>query len=1853
MATTTAPTLPAPLRDLPGYLSRHPDTPITQLFEPYRRHEAHVREAFAQDPENGLLKDPHVNVLPLFTDGVADFKVRARDLARESNEESSRYIMPLPREVRRPNASLAVVQDIKDFQRNFNVFSESSLAELDWSNVVAAGSSVTNCLLPVPQEYNATKRGLREFYHEKFSPASDVDLFLYGLTEEEAIEKIKKIETQVRDALLTETTTVRTKHAVTICSQYPTRHIQIVLRIYRSVSEILTGFDIDCSGAAYDGKQVYCTPRALQAFVTQINHIDLSRRSPSYENRLSKYSHRGFEIYWPDFDRNRVDPTIFERSFQRTLGLARLLVLERLPTASSRDSYRDQRRSERGRPPVNNYHRQLRSLAGNIKESHEDEVADWMNVDEESNYNTFTIPYGPKFHAKRIEKHCYTKDLLLNAEWNQPEDREVYLHRHPAFFGRVEDVIQDCCGYCPVPKTDEEKKIAEEEAKIYVSGKMSFLKDDPGRQSIGSFNPVTDDDWTEMAYVGNTARLCQAIVDEDAEHVADWLAQEGADPNTRDYTGRAPLHLAVMSSTPEIVQLLVNAGARLVARLADGRTALHLAAARGDVDIVKILMTKSVANEAEHEDKADQRRRESKAADPEGGKPMSVDTEGSENDGEVDQDGEDEDMEDAEDWEGSDEEGESMATGSFVKVRSKEAKLPEDLALEENEEEPDFYDINVIAWDTPCSALHFAIVEGNTEVVKTLCQEYGADVLLPVKFVNINKQPSGALLTLVLALVLPVPRAKEMASTLLSLGATSAQADIQGMTAFHSYVEKNSQTLLESLFENDPTGVKSAINHIVFPSAWSASKTPLQAAVEGGNLALVLKLLDQGAVPNIDFEIWLKAAKQSANIMSSLNTFENNQSLFLRTTEQPLIAAINSANPATALALLERGADPNVVTLESHTQMQNQYSRVVNGESALDLVDKHLKALQSYKGESHVMPLALREGLDAFLAGFEQGTYQHWQVSQDINKIKIAHQHALEQYEKKTQELQNTPGLAEKKAAIQEAIAMMEKIKESLLAKGAKSFGDLYPDYKNPESSIPSGLFGHGGGLFGHASAWDPPAALKQDPYKFVFSFQNVFDVTEARNIAYVRLFEAAWRGDLETIKTLTLTAWDDEKKQAPLQIAVKDSNQNNPFSLAFFRGHLGVAMAILEIAHAQYVPEAKPKAQYRMASADDCADFSDDDSAGGDDDELNIFRELIGGDFTVENVGQVSMKVNSRTRPRELLHWGCAEVESTEVFDMVYADLPLESRLSRATRGIQLPPLSQVIYKNDKKGLEFILEASKRFCSETLASGNEHSALFSFPDHDFQSAINLGRIELLAEIIKSTGAGLPLEEMVKNTGVELVEKPRYYQGLTVYGKKRQDWATAGQESMVKPSGVASSPLLIAALNGQIESVEWFMSDAPLRHYLTFCNSKAARDPRVKHLAQSAGGYEGAIKQWLNRDSDLVIHAALYADPRKATNGLVPYLVKTFPALLDVKDANGATPLMLACRLGRINIVKALVEAGADQRTKDIGWNNILHAAVYWLPAADVLTLLLDVLDRQLLAQMLKERNSLGGQGQTPLHCWISRITGGQVGMVGSLGPTASSEAVAVLKLLINISHDAAKQAFQMLDGVGNTPLHSLLTGNAEVDLVRAVLDFDPGLLVLENAVGRTPVEVIHDMYMSEHIKNNNNNGFGYSRYGRLYRNHGQNATGVSELASRAPKTFTDEKQSEDSDYSLVARKFFLCNEVLAQTKTKGTTATTKRKLVSLHSANLVAQRLGEGHMKNRYRFSLKRKLGSSGGGGSDEDEEGDYSGGVAVGTSSSSSLMPPQQSFKKRKGESLVSSRYDDYVSNLVWVLPERVKKE
>ncbi|KAK5990707.1 hypothetical protein PT974_08976 [Cladobotryum mycophilum] len=1751
MALGDLPELPAPLSGLVQYIANHSDKPMAEIMEPYCKYEAGLRSVFAQDHQNPILNDPYINVVPLFTQDTKHITTRARNLEFESEEEKSRYIMALPDDKRRPHGSPATVGSLSEFQKNFNIFSESSLAELDWSNVVAGGSSVINTLLPVPEEFNTNKRKLREYYHQKFCPASDVDLFLYGLTHDQAIEKIKKIEQAIRDSILSEVTVVRTKHAITIASQYPVRHVQIVLRVYKSISEILTGFDIDAAGGAYDGKQVYVTPRALASFITQVNHIDLTRRSPSYENRLSKYSHRNFEVYWPDLDRSRIDPTIFERSFQRTLGLARLLVLERLPTTRVREEYMNKRRQERGRPAIR---RNSFTTRGDIKERYEDEVADWLSEEDVSNYHTFTIPYGERFNAKRIEKLCYTKDLLLNAEWNQSKEREVYLHRHPAFFGRVEDVIEDCCGYCPKAVTPEEIEVAEKEAENYISGKVLFLTDDPGRQQIGSFNPVSEKDWTDMAYVGNTARLCQSIVSRDIDDVLNWLSQEGADPNQRDYTGRTPLHLAVMTSSPDIVRSLVDHGSRITARLADGRTALHLAASRGDKEMIKILMEKSIENEAAEEERQTKRRQAAKAGKAEDkdneGKPVKA----NDDDSDVDMDDAEggSDFSEVEDTEADDH---SIATGSFVKVKKLEEEIA-DLALEESEDDPDYYQIDVLAWDIPCSPLHLAISEGHEEAVKLLCDS--------------------------------------MALLLLKLGATSSQGDSNGCTAFHRYVESGKADMLDGLLEQDKTGVKTAINHLVFSGSYWNSQTiaPIHTAVEQGDSILVLKLLNAGALSQIDFDTWLKSARVSPSHADRLGSLEDNKKKYRESSEQPLITALRVGNWEAAKILLENGANPNCLTSETEAAMTNEYQRsYTQGKSVLDIVLNMAEKLRRYKGEkpSNQKPV-LRPQMDTYLKRFKPGTYQYLLVHDDIQQHKSQFESAMKAYIDGLARADPLNGVSEKQKAIDEAIAGLEELQHILVAKGGLKFTELHPTIK----------------MEGRGSTWSPfthsPFEVRE--YDYIFSFNGDQNMTDGRRDGYMKLMDAAWNGDLGTIKSLTLQAWGTAQEQAPLNMAINDSRYNSPFSIAFLRGHYEVAKAILEIVDAQWSAPDRDELRYRMKSHDEDEDeeYSEagEDEAEEDDSEPQIVSERVDQKFTIDNIGQVSMQVKSHTKPLMVILNNAPSIVAS---DGVFTSLGLSHSL-----------FQHVIDQENEAGLKILLELAQHYGEKPSEEDEEAAGTFTFPQDVFVWAVEHGKVQALRLIIKKTGAGIPLDHLVKKSGVQLKKKPR------------KDWATAGRNMVVKTTGIKTPPLLHAALGGNLEGVEFFLSDAPHRLYAEFSKSKTAKeDPRLKHLKESPGGFDRAISKWLGADNDYIIHCALFTTPSEESIELLKYLIDTCPDSLERKTSQGDTPLMIACKLGRPQYVKLLIDGNANQSTRNHKGESILHAALMSGPSAGRLRRVLDMVDPSLRNYLFLQRKNLQENGTTPLHTWITQVCGiygsdsqyynpnrWQYSYTAGWKPyKKDSDVVDMLKLLLEYSKG---EELDMLNGAGDTCLHTAISSN-NLTLVKTLVDFKPQLLQRENAVGRTPAEIAHDRFTANQFTQPSNlaksNGWKFEEYVNMAPSKFVKDPTLFGLDSQNLKAkllevglsgdykpmevvnifshmgLINKKPEDDLTDQLLKRIIWdFCQTAMEKHPSN-------RRLVSLNEANDVARRLGEQHTVSRY-FSIQTRNEDG-----DEEKEG------------------------------------------------------
>jgi ankyrin repeat protein len=1435
------------------------------------------------------------------------------------------------------------------------------------------------------------------------------------------------------------------------------------------------------------------------------------------------------------------------------MGLARLLVLEKLPHPDDRDAYLAKRREERGRPPLHWNARYRHQLPGNIKDKQPDDVAEWVEEDDVSNYHTFTVPYGVKYTAKKIEKLLFTKDLLLNAEWNQ-KDRETTLHRHAAFFGSVNDVIHDCCGFCPKPTTDEDLAIAEEENKIYISGDIIFIKDDPGRQMIGSFNPITDDDWTEMAYVGNTQRLCQAIVDGDLEHIQDWCEQEGVDVNARDYTGRTPLQLAALCSTPEVVQCLIDHGARIVSRIADGFTALHIAAQRGNAPMIKALLEKSEANEEEEERKEKLKKEARRAASAAPG-----------NEPPKDEDTDSQDLMEDEDSDGSDQ----MTDASFVKVSADLSTSPNS-PDKEDANEPDVYDVDVLAWDSPLSPLHLAIMGGHIDAIGELVNNFGADVLLPVKLIDeYSKNPRAAILTLVLAAQLSEPIA--VTQCLLKLGASSTQADMNGVSTLHYIVNEGELDVLGLLAEYDRPAASKAINYVVVSGHQHQPQvdTPLLTAIRGGHQAVIEKLLELGARPIVAFEEFAQAYHRKFELLSK--DPDQVRKVYEKRVEQPIVHAVQQEFPKLVVKLLEMGAHPNTLPSASYIRVHNQnHSYGTDDKSLLDLVEHKLKKLREYIAKPdgdlvQAAPASLKAD-EEYLESLEPGSYRYWLAERDLRQAKGVMRLQIKKHEEETEQhkLKDNKGAAEKGAAVQALIEEYETLRQLLLSKGAQTFYEIYPDLKKADDANQGNAHNY---YYGHQG-------IKKEPYSTQQNF-HVPDLTPAYKDGYFKLFEAAWNGDVKTVKELTLGEWGNQRQA--LKVAVQDLCGFSPLSISILRGHADLAKTILEIATAQYQPKDRAE---RFRYSIQPADSDDDDLAESDNENVHVNSELVDDEFTIDDIGALADKVKSRISPMALL------ISQAEVWRFLGDDFneynakktfmpgPLDFRVYigdektqswswfnamyvKESKRCRSSLLRFAIATNNTKLLKFILAVGSDLAARK--EDEEATKIFTVSSSDFDFAVRLGRTEMIGEIIKSTGAAIPLQKLV--SGVEITEKPKYYQGLSVYGRKRKDWAEAGRGVMHTVVENEQPPILSVAFQGNLDSLEYFLGDAPLRRYIEFAESHR-RDKRIAALSEIKGGIKNALESWLEGHHYL-IHLALMSKPKRdGSNPALDFLVRALPHCIEEKDSRGNTPLQLAFQLQRYPAAKALIAAGANQLTRNAKGENILHTimanfhnlhsitAPYSLTLPCLLRSVISLIAPGLVKPLLLEKYGGENPGSlTPLAQLIRH------------NPVAHEvDGCSIIAVLLE--HSVGKD-LEILDGAGDYPLHYLVRSK-KTKLAKFVIDYNPSLLGMENATGQTPQDVANTSYLRWRMDKpptvvNSNRSY-YSHY------RGE----PKGILDQLPHEFVE---SEDGiDDSLADGAFGMwkmCNEMTAASANLN-----KRKLVSLFDANEVAKRLALAQQK-------------------------------------------------------------------------------
>ena len=446
-----------------------------------------------------------------------------------------------------------------------------------------------------------------------------------------------------------------------------------------------------------------------------------------------------------------------------------------------------------------------------------------------------------------------------------------------------------------------------------------------------------------------------------------------------------------------------------------------------------------------------------------------------------------------------------------------------------------------------------------------------------------------------------------------------------------------------------------------------------------------------------------------------------------------------------------------------------------------------------------------------------------------------------------------------------------------------------------------------------------------------------------------------------------------------------------------------------------------------------------------------------------------------------------------------------------------------------------------------------------------FNLAMDLGRVEMIGVMIKSTGFGFPLQKVFQNSGIQIDEKPEYYQGLSIRGKKRQDWAEAGRRGHQKQSAESDLgiPLLAACFEGNLETAEYFMSDAPLRRYLEFAETFKT-DKRIRALVQMSAGIKGTLESWLTTRNHLALHIGVLSIPNRDENQpTFDFLLEKMPQSMESPSARGKTPLHLAFEVGRFHAAKKLIAQGADQTTKDRALRSILHTMLDTI-AADkpkLLRSVLEMLDSGIVRALGSERcSAVKSTGNTPLAVFLAHVH----------NQTGWEESVS---LVLSLS---GGKDLEIMDGAGDYPIHTTVR-RSHLELVKFIVEYRPSLLYWENATGMTVSDVVTTSYLRYQI----------DHPPRLRNDSARN------IKDKPAHEFNDSSSHDDEDdedaRSQEWRMYYLINHLMA--KYPG-----KRKLVSLYDANEVAKRLALQQQKQNDEARRREALGShavAGSGGS------------------------------------------------------------
>ncbi|KAK2764276.1 hypothetical protein FQN54_008968 [Arachnomyces sp. PD_36] len=906
----------------------------------------------------------------------------------------------------------------------------------------------------------------------------------------------------------------------------------------------------------------------------------------------------------------------------------------------------------------------------------------------------------------------------------------------------------------------------------------------------------------------------------------------------------------------------------------------------------------------------------------------------------------------------------AASESSFVKIKKvKELKNQRDTE-EAGTNEPDIYDVDILAWGIPVSPLHLAIMHGHVEIIDLLVAS-GADITLPAWVEGPDTGKSMASLPLSLVMSLPSERSLAVTKSILNLGASPAQADTNYVTALHTIAAAGDPMLIDSLYDIEGAATSSAVNHPGLKLDYQAEfETPMTAAVLRGNSDTVNKLLRLGADPGVPYD--------SFERLLAKNSSDEDWSPDVKYTA-PVTAAVQCHRADLARLLLENGADPNTLSSEAKQAIKDKMKRSPwqQAWTLLDFVNSHISVLDPEFPK-------LDEEDDVYLSELPNGTYRRWLGQSDLGIRTLAM--TIPQENHRRQLKKNCgPKLTEEElvSRLKTLRDSFRELREVLISKGAKTIDELHP------------------------------AIIERD----------LFSLDEENEIP----FEAVWNGDADTVKALTLSPWG-KGKERPLHVSTRDYRNFTPLALAVLRSDAPMVQLIMEITELQYSPP-RGRHCYRIASSSDGSD-SDIDYAS----DSGLHKENI-AENTTFNARDIEKVTPSRIHPvtllqtaspfwRYLADWASYAKAAVGDYSENIEPLDMEAAFREPLRRIEYT--HDQPKENPQNALHYAIENGDPDLANLLINlgvkylgvkpdAHGHSPTFAIEDSAFEDALRRGQIDVLSTMISRTGAGIPFKELINRSGTEIVQKkPKYYQGLSVYGKKRHDWAN---RDTVHFTGIELTdlPVLRAIFYGNLDTVRADYAEA----------------------FENAGGCERVITSWWNTNRDLAIYCAIISKISPGEDiGRLELVLENMPELLDCQAWDGCPPLHLAFRPRKLSTAKYLIDRGAKQSLRDDEGANILHEI---LCGDETPRIPRPTVSRPSAQRMTSDSTtSIPSVALTPLAAWLDE-----------------GDVTLSLDRLRMILEKLGGADLGITNGVGDYPLHTAIKVNS-TKLARILLEHDP-----------------------------------------------------------------------------------------------------------------------------------------------------------------------------------------------------------